>query len=198
MNKKVIALVGAIMLLVLALMPTFALANLAHGYVKTANYGPVNMRADISRDSEKVGSIPYGTRVVILEYLADNSWMSVDYDGKTGYIMSRYITMDEPPAKPENPGSQEHPHHTSEPEPAVNEMFRGFQDENYTAVLHASAPGGFVHMRWAPSKQMDIMTDFYDGKHLQVIAQNRTWCQVQDPDTGKTGFMMRYFLTAIQ
>ena len=193
MNKKAISLVSVLMILVLALAPTAALANLAHGYVKTANHGSLNMREVTTVDSMKVGTIPYGERVAIIEYLDNNTWARVEYDGKQGFVMTRYLSN-------EDPRPAHEPQHKPEPaeEPTdLTKMFHGFQMENYTAVLHASAPGGFVHMRWAPSKKMDIMTDYYEGKQFEVLAQNTLWCQVRDPETGKTGFMMRSFLTPV-
>lgn len=189
MNKKSIALFSAVVMLLLMLAPTLALANVPHAYVRTSNFGPLNMRQDISVNSPKIGSIPYGTRVVIQDYFSDNTWASVEYNGKVGYVMTRYLSMDVPP----NPNPNPQP----VPSTDLTRMFDGFQSTTYFASVRPATPGGFVHMRWAPSKQMGIMVDFYDGKQLEVLAQNNTWCQVRDPETEKTGFMMRSFLTSV-
>ena len=185
------------MALVLMLAPSFALANLAHGFITTANFGSVNMRADTSVNSEKVGSIPYGTQIIILEYLKDNSWVLVDYNGLQGYVMTRYISYSnqERPVKPPTPSKP-----APKPAPAAEDLthiFHGFESADYTAVLKATAPGGFVHMRWAPSKQMPIMADYFDGKQFEVVSENNSWCQIRDAETGKIGFMMRSFLSPI-
>lgn len=193
MKRKVVALVCAILVLMTALVPVVASAAIYHGYVKTGNYGPLNLRADITANSPIIGKIPYGKQVTILDYYNNNSWMGVEYNGKQGYVMARYIVFDEPSPAPQ-PGPAPQP----VPVPSdLSRMFDGFQFTNYQAAVNPATPGGFVHMRWAPSKQMGIMTDYYDNQQLEVLAQNNTWCQVRDNETGRTGFMMRSFLRAI-
>ncbi len=193
MNKKVVALLSAVVMMLTLLAPVMALANVPHGYVRTGNYGPLNMRADTSVYSDKIGSIPYGAQVVIQDYYLDNTWAGVEYNGKFGYVMTRYLSYDPVNPRP-NPGPTPAPYY---PDSDLSRMFDGFQTTNYYVVVRPATPGGFVHMRWAPSKQMGIMVDFYDSKQLEVLAQNNTWCQVRDPESGRTGFMMRSFLTAI-
>ncbi|HPS82219.1 MAG TPA: hypothetical protein PLP25_10235, partial [Candidatus Limiplasma sp.] len=66
----------------------------------------------------------------------------------------------------------------------------------YTATVRPSSPGGFVHLRWAPSKSQPVQSDYYNGSELVVISQNGTWCQVYDELNESSGFMMAEFLSA--
>ena len=57
-----------------------------------------------------------------------------------------------------------------------------------------STPGGFVNLRWGPSKSVSVMTKLYADTQVTVIAKDNTWAQVYDPETGYVGFMMLSFL----
>lgn len=191
MKRKLIALVSAVLLLAMAVLPASALVHYA--YVKTGNYGALNMRSStVTHMNNKIGSIPYGKKVVILDYYENNNWAFVEYQGKQGFVMTRYLTYSVPPKKPT------HVDPTPAPEPSSAHIYDGFQATNYFAIVRPSTPAGFVHMRWAPSKSIGcIVRDYYNGTQLEVIAQNKTWAQVRDPQTGVTGFMMRSFLTEV-
>lgn len=184
MKKKVIALACAAILLLIAL-PFTAVAE-TYAYVYTANLGSLNLREDTSVNSPIIGRIPYGKQVEVFDYFGNGIWASVQYNGKYGYVMTRYLVYS-PPESPQ----------PSPSDPELSGMFNGFQFTNYYVAVRPSSPGGFVHMRWAPSKQIGIMTDYYDNKQLEVLAQNNAWAQVRDPDTGRTGFMMRAFLREV-
>ncbi len=164
------------------------------GYVKTSNYGALNIRKEPSANAKKIGSIPYGKEVTIyLSFSGDPDWLCVEYKNVQGYVMARYIDQNKPQPKPTAKPTPK----PTEPVEDLTRIFKGFENDGYTAIVRSSTPGSFVHMRWAPSKQMPIMLDYSDGSYLEVIAQNKTWCQVRDRETGETGFMMRQFLTQV-
>ena len=58
-------------------------------------------------------------------------------------------------------------------------------------TVKPSKSGSYVNMRWAPSMSMPVITRYYDGAELYVLAENRTWCQVYDEETGVCGFMYK-------
>ncbi len=182
--KRKITVLLSVLLLVAALTPMALAEGMSTAYVTG---GSLRMRADTSKYSDIIGVIPNGGIVAIQEYYAGGTWAYVEYNGKLGYVMSRYLSRTAPTPKP-----------SPSPTPAedLTRIFEGFQDTDYTAYVRGNIPGGFVHMRWAPSQKMKIMCNFYEGNDLEVIAQNNTWCQVRDPYTGKTGFIMRSFLLA--
>ena len=77
------------------------------------------------------------------------------------------------------------------------DMFANFTPCYYAAAVRPSSPGGFVHMRWAPSKMQPIQTDYYNGDVLLVIAENGEWSQVYDEQTHAGGFMMTAYLESV-
>ena len=49
-------------------------------------------------------------------------------------------------------------------------------------------------MRWAPVKSAPLIESYCNGTPLLVIAELKTWKQVEDPETGAVGFIRQDFL----
>lgn len=197
MNKRVISL--ALVLLMLAtVMPLALAANMTwRAYVSTSNGGPLNLRAAPTKDGQAIASIPYGAEVTIKGDYNDGTWIDIYYKNWEGFVMRRYLSYDQPGPKPTHKPS---PKPTAKPNPTpadLSGMFNGFQFINYTASVRPSSPAGTVNLRWAPSKSTGIILKCHMNDLLEVIAQNNTWAQVRDPQTGCVGFMMRSFLTTV-
>ncbi|MCL2810582.1 MAG: SH3 domain-containing protein [Clostridia bacterium] len=191
MHKRWIAVVLAALMLMLAALSAAATDAYGVAFVYTSNGGNLNLRDGPGTDYQVITSIPYGEAVRVNSYIG-NSWVEVTYGNHSGYVMGRYLTFVAPPDKPKpNPP----PAPPTDSLTSLKEMFKGFSFINYTVQVRPSTPGGFVHMRWAPTKASDPIRDYHQHDVLMVIAQNNTWAQVVDPDTGVTGFMMRAFLT---
>lgn len=182
-----------LVVLIASMIPLAALADSTpiYYYVKTGDYGPLNMRESESTKAKIVTQIPYGEKVELLDFFLNATWASCNYKGYYGYVMTRYLSFDKPrPA----PG----PVPTAKPTAAPSTpIFTGFKPAYYNASVRPSTPTGFVHMRWAPSKDEPIFQDFYAGEALQVLYANDSWCQVYDPQTHTFGYMMKQFLTYV-
>jgi SH3-like domain-containing protein len=191
--RKLFALLAAMALLV-SMVPMPVLAETpVYYYVKTGDYGPLNLRESPSTDAAILAKIPYGAQVELLDFFVGSTWANCSYKGHYGYVMTRYLSFDKPHPKPA-PGPVPTP--KPNPQPSGN-MFTGFQPAYYSAIVRPSTPTGFVHMRWAPSKDQQIFQDYYAGQPLQVFYANNGWCQVYDPNTHVFGYMMKEFLTYV-
>lgn len=188
MKKRVTALLVA-MILTISIIPISASALTASMYVYTSNGKSLNMRSYPSMDAEIVTTIPYGAIVDVYSGW-DSTWAHCYYNGVDGYCKTRYLTTSDPGARPSQPSSPSGSSSTSS-----ESMFNNFTECYLTATVRPSSPGGFVHMRWAPSKKQAIHHDYYNGDMLTVIAQNDTWCQVYDEINHVGGFMMKAFLS---
>ena len=63
-------------------------------YVKTDNGGPVTMREKPSSKSKSLGSIKYGQAVTWdWSYAGNDGWSRIQFNGKTGYVKSRYLVV---------------------------------------------------------------------------------------------------------
>ena len=58
-------------------------------YVNTANKGTLNLRAAPFATSAVLAQIPYGT--VLETDFTTEEWSKVTYNGKTGYVMSKFL-----------------------------------------------------------------------------------------------------------
>lgn len=160
-------------------------------YVYTSNGNSLNLRDAPSMIGNIMTRIPNGAAVRVNDVF-DDSWYSVSYGGYTGYAMARYLVYGSYPYTP-----------TATPAPAVtsacttfpNDIFYGFQDITYRALVRPSNPAGYVNLRWAPSLLADIHTRYYANAILTVMSQNSLWCQVLDEEGEVMGFMMRQFLS---
>jgi len=198
MKKRWISL-ALTMLLVLATLPATAFvggeAGTWHAYVYTSNGKGLNLRPEPGTNNPPIATIPYGASVHLNDYI-DKTWVEVDYNNYHGYVMGRYLTYEKPAPKPKpDPKPKPTPKPDPKPPSSMKEIFRDFTFTSYTVQVRPTTPGGYVHMRWAPTKASDPIRDYHQNDDLIVIAQNNTWAQVVDPTTGITGFMMRAFLT---
>ncbi len=189
MKKHWISMLMLVILLVGICVPASADSDYATAYVYTANGKSLNLRSTPTSSDNKIGNIPFGAEVTVYTYLDSDTWAHVSYNAQTGYVMTRYLVSYYPGTAPSTSSSS-----TTSTTTTSTLSFTGLATTSYYATVCPSTPGGFVHMRWAPSKNESIYADYYAGTTLEVIAQNTTWAQVRDPDTGKVGFMMRAFL----
>ena len=74
---------------VLMLLPLIALADTRYVYTKDGK--SLNLRSTPkSNTGNKIGNIPYGTKIIVREYL-DDGWAYVKYGKRFGYVMSKYL-----------------------------------------------------------------------------------------------------------
>ncbi|HIU20228.1 MAG TPA: SH3 domain-containing protein [Candidatus Limiplasma stercoravium] len=195
MNKRILCALTALVLLCM-MLPTMASANTGSMYVKTSNGGSVHLRkAPVAPANNVLTEVPYGAVVDILGYETDQKWAHVSYtsNGKTwtGYMMTRYLVVQKP-----GPNPKDNP--TPSTDTPKMPDFKNFKLVTpYEVIVRPSKPNGYVNFRWAPSYDCRVAMRCYAGYSLTVIAQDGTWAQVSDPQTGYVGFMVRSFLTTV-
>lgn len=64
-------------------------AGLKVTYTAKVIGGALNLRADQSTDSARLAQIPDGSTVTVTEEMPE--WCMVEYNGKTGYVLSKYL-----------------------------------------------------------------------------------------------------------
>ncbi len=196
--KKLIGWLLAVTLLAALAAPALAETQGETMYVYTQNGKPLQVRSSMSTTEDNVvGSLPYGAKVITFGS-PQPGWTYVEY-GTSGahYVMSRYLVRSKPA-----------PYSPSGPTPA-----KGFDTRSATTVeqintLLASAKfvapysvttrptrsSGWVYLRWLPSKNSTQIATFGGNYHLTVIAELKDWYQVEDPETGKVGFIYKSYI----
>ena len=172
--------------IVLTVVPASCFAYPSVMYVDTANKKSLNLRSDMSTKATVLTQIPYRAEVQIVEMQQGQTWVTVSYNGITGYVMVRYLSMTRPDYAPIP---------TARPTAApIGSIYDQFGPVYARAIVAPSSPGGFVNMRWAPSLQAPVFSICYANVELYVYYANDTWCQVYNPTTNTFGYMMRAFL----
>ena len=167
--KKLIGLMLAVMLLAAA--AATALAEEPQGtvmYVYTENGKGLYVRSSMStKEDNIVGSLPYGAKV--FTYGSPQAgWIYIDYGDDFGdhYVMSRYLVK-LASAKPVTP---------------------------YTITVRPTRASGWVYMRWLPSRNAAQAATYGANQQLTVLAELKDWYQVQDPATGRVGFIYKSYI----
>ena len=204
-TKRILVLALTILMLTALAIPALAITaeeaaeTGSKMYITTQSSDTVSMRASPGAKYDSVFKVPYGAQVYVYESIvngADEKWYRVHYydqNGKcfNGYMNERYLTYN--PPKDRNDDSKTDSNGTASDNTATvdTSMFKGFNKVGETCEVKPSKSGSYVNVRWAPSMSMPVITRYYDGAELYVLAENRTWCQVYDEETGVCGFMYK-------
>ena len=193
MAKRFLTLIAAMVLVLSVCMPS-ALAYETM-YVRTGNGKTLNVRAEPVMGSEVLLKFEYGQAVTV-DYHLGNGWTCIMLAGAydVGYVQTKFLVKNNPGkyvptsadaalAKPAT--SKES--YTMEQLNTVLATARSVAP--YTVTLYPTRSSGWVYMRWVPSKNSQQVTTFSSGKEVKVIAELKDWFQVEDPDTGKVGFV---------
>ena len=191
MKKRLISLVGLMMLVVMVSLPVVSLASTM--YVYTDNGGTLNVRNDPMVGDNIVGKLNYGSAVNVRLTMA-SGWACIDYaagDGGVGYVQSRFL-VNQKPGGSSGGGSS-----GSGSLSSINAVFKtAYKVNSYTVYARPARASGWVNLRWAPSTDAERITSCSQGKALTVIAEMKDWYQVMDPVTGMVGFISSQYISS--
>ena len=181
-------------------------------YVVTDNGLGLNVRSEpYVSDYNILAVAPYGSRIQVLRFL-DNGWAAVrwNYYGEA-YVQSRflqwyapgpYITnppvTPRPTAVPYIPTATPYNPSYADTIAGLNAEFRTMRSVTpFTVSVRPARSSGWVNMRWAPGKDMEVVRIYYNGDRLTVLAEGANWYLVQDPSTNAVGYMMKTYTTRL-
>ena len=131
--------------------------------------GSLNLRSEPRAGSPILATIPPYERVTIHSYASE--WCRVTYLGKDGYVMTRFLSFDEPEA-PEVP-------------PVIPD------EEIQIATVTTSS--GALNLRQEPSALALIIGQIPQYQTVQVHQHGHSWCYVTYGS--QSGYVMTEFLT---
>ena len=195
--KKVISLMLSMILLLVLASSAMSESQGTDYYVYTKNGKGLNVRSSMSAadDSNIIGSLPYGTKVIT--YGVKDGWAMIDYKNTLGYIMFRFLVKTKPaPYKPSDPSEQKTAGTAnSSTVTQMNALIASAKYvDPYTVTVRPVRASGWVYMRWFPSRTAHEMATFGANYQLTVIAELKDWYQVSDPATGKVGFIYKSYV----
>ncbi len=161
-------------------------------YVKTANGKDLNVRDIVTE--EKIGQLPYGAAVEV-EFFNQSHWAIILWkDGeakvKEEFLVKKY------PGKYNGPTNEQGNVLTdsvlgSETVEGLNKQYAALKyvEEAYTVKVVPDTRTGTARLRWAPSKNANLVAQLPANYELTVLAASSNWLMVQDPASGKIGFI---------
>lgn len=200
MKKKAVTLMIVAMLLV-TLIPTLASASYTR-YIYSQNGKGVHIRYGPSTDADVLCTADFGTKVTVVRNLG-TGWSEIYWGGDDRfYIMTRFLVKSKPSKSTHTESSSSSKKQSSGTTAAaaasassiqtLNNTFKTFKAVSvpYFVTVHPSRASGVVYVRFAPSKETDVLFAAREGKELSVIGELDGWYQVQDPDTGSVGYVI--------
>ncbi|MBQ6513646.1 MAG: SH3 domain-containing protein [Clostridia bacterium] len=217
MAKRIFSFSLVLALLILCVTPVLANTTM---YVYTDNRKPLNVRSAPYVGDNLIATAPYGAAINVIQ-LQDDGWAKIQWTPSVvAYVQSRYLQWTRPdlstpvPATPApTPVPTAVPYYpTAAPYYPTAEPYSYYTDSlatlnaefrtarivtPFTIIVRPARSSGWVNMRWAPSKDVEMITTYRNGVRLTVIAETQSWYQVVDPDSEATGFIMKAYTTRV-
>ncbi len=191
MIKRTLILV-TVLVLVLTACAT-ALADTM--WIKTDNGKPANGRTEPDVNSTWVASFAYGEEVYTMGTAPVNGYTELSNGGGI-WVLTRFLVSSPPaPYVPGSGGSSKGSSSSGDAQSAIYNEFKAAKWVTpYDAVTTHKRSSGIINMRYAPSKNAPLVQSYKPGEVLTVICELKTWIEVQDPETGKVGYIRQDFL----
>lgn len=217
MAKRIFSFSLVLALLILCVTPVLANTTM---YVYTDNRKPLNVRSAPYVGDNLIATAPYGAAINVIQ-LQDDGWAKIQWTPSVvAYVQSRYLQWTRPdlstpvPATPApTPVPTAVPYYpTAAPYYPTADPYSYYTDSlatlnaefrtarivtPFTIIVRPARSSGWVNMRWAPSKDVEMITTYRNGVRLTVIAETQSWYQVVDPDSEATGFIMKAYTTRV-
>lgn len=196
MLKRILTLTVAAVLALAMLVPAAGLAEFTM-YVYTPNGRGLNIRTQPTVGDNIIKSIPFGEAVTV-HYHLGNGWTALLWDGESYdhvYVQTRFLVDEKPKSKP-TPSTPEAGGNNAGTIAELNAIFKTYRSvpEGYSVTVHPTRGSGWVNMRFAPSKQSELMATYRNNDQLVVIGELKDWYQVEDPATGNVGYISTKFV----
>ena len=195
--KKLIGLMLALMMLAAAASAALAESQGTEMYVYTENGKGLTVRSTMNTtDDNFVDSLPYGFKVFTYGN-PKPGWTYIEYGNQHGYVMSRFLVKAKPaPFVPgSTPAAGSFDTRAASSVEQINTLLTSARSVTpYSVTVRPTRASGWVYLRWLPSRNSEQMATFGANYQLTVIAELTDWYQVQDPATGKVGFVYKSYI----
>lgn len=193
MFKRILILVTVLVLALTACAAAFAETM----WIKTGNGKPANARSGPSKDTDLVGEFPYGSVVYTMGSAPVNGYTELSNGGGM-WVLTKFLVSVPPAPYVPSPDSGKGSTPAQGTSDGLNTIYNEFKAAKwvtpYNVVTTHNRSSGVINMRYAPSKNAPLVDTYKPGETLIVICELKDWLEVQDPESGKTGFIRHDFL----
>jgi uncharacterized protein YgiM (DUF1202 family) len=181
------------MLLVLAIC-----ASASAAWIKTENGKAANGRGGPGKDYPLIATVAYGREIVVTGG-SQNGYTPIMLPSGSDevWVLSRFIVNYNPGkyTPSPKPDSGKSSGNKSDAQNSIYAEFKAARWVNpYEVTTYHKRSSGTINMRWAPAKNAPLIQSYRSGESLTVLCELKDWYQVEDPETGKVGFIRRDFL----
>ncbi len=163
-------------------------------FVDTPNKGSLNFRSVPKQYSGLIKTIPNGTAISVIN--SSNGWTEIFYDGRRGYVMSKFLNF----SKPSIPNETAAPNLPDAPAPT--DPSSGAEQPDIDIILRLNAKGAQVRLLQERLNALGYsvnVNSIYDSKTLSAVKEfQRKNGLKQDGVAGKQTKTMLYSDAALK
>lgn len=161
----------------------------------------INVRSGPGTDYGRVAMVGTGKRVTLLA--VEDNWYKISFDGKTGYILSDYLTPDagvldtvaaaqtqEGAAPAGDASPAEVP--VASADAASVDASSPVETAEGAATRSGFITGGTINVRTGPGTDYDRITQVHTGKPVNIISEENGWYLVSFGDV--TGYVLADYI----
>jgi len=203
MTKKILTLAVAAVMLIGMAVPSVSHAWYTM-YVYTQNGKSLNVRSEPNLGDNILWTVPFGERVDV-DYNLGNGWTALMAAGayESVYVQTRFLVSEKPTKKPSgntntntntNTSTNTAVNYSGDSASTIaelNSIFRSYKKvvNPYRITVRPTRASGWVNLRFAPSKQTEVLATYGSNSQLVVISELGNWYQAEDPETGIVGYI---------
>ena len=141
--------------------------------------GSLNLRKSDQSDAKVLLTIPQYASLLVLK--KGDTWCRVEYNGTTGYVMTRYLSFEG--ASPES---------AAFPVPEESGQNTGLRRLSTPVLAQIVCPSSSLNLRAGASLSAPILVEMPKGDYLTILSLDDTWCQVEY--RGLSGYCVKEYL----
>ena len=180
-------------------------------YVRTDDGGTLNVRSEPKVGNNKIGKLQYGAAVTVLGPVVINAdWSVIQFasgpDG-VGYVMTRYLSSSKPSSRTKKKTNSSTNNTQTTKKKKKNEISEHnleqlnkelasakMLEKPILAKVRTPRASGWISFRVGPGIGTEQISQLQDGQDLKIIGETKSWYQVIDLATGKTGYVSKSYV----
>ncbi|MBQ6174988.1 MAG: SH3 domain-containing protein [Clostridia bacterium] len=165
-------------------------------WVYTENGKTLNVRSAPVVADNIIGRLKYG-ELVMVEFINSTGWAVILYKDGEAYVQARFLLDYQPGPKPTQSPEDKEAQEMKNEQAKLNKELASERDltEPFYLSVRATRTTGWINFRVGPSKITTRVSSFPDGKQLIAIGETANWYRARDPETGKTGYIHKNYVT---
>ena len=185
---RLIAVLCLALVLCAAALPARQAQASATAWIKTPLGGTCCWREGPGKKYAEIGNLEYRTKLTVFSY--SGQWALVKPVGSntSGYVHTSFLVYADPGAF--NGGSSQT--NTDATYKELDKTVRGMKllKSPYYTVIQTKRSTNYCHLRWFPCSDGRLIAKYRSGEQVLVLAEGKTWTQVQVISSGYVGFVL--------